>query len=97
MAAKPGIFRFDPAQCERRAMGGIFIHMMSDDDVRIIIRRSRRFLLRLPRIAGRKGPRGGAFLLPEASSAASIKRNLLTPCGGLWSRPGQVAFGPHNQ
>jgi hypothetical protein len=96
MAAKPGIFRFDPAQCERRAMGGIFIDMMSDDDVRIIIRRSRRFLLRLPRIAGRRTARRG-ILLPEASSAASIKRNLLTPCGGLWSRPGQVAFGPHNQ
>jgi len=39
---------FDPAQYERSQKGGMSIQMMLDDDVRII-RRSRRFLLRLPR------------------------------------------------
>jgi hypothetical protein len=41
--------------------------MMSDDDVRII-RRSRRFLLRLPRHRWSCRPRCGAFLLLPANS-----------------------------
>jgi hypothetical protein len=41
--------------------------MMPDDDVGIIIRRSRRFLLRLPRYRWSQRPRCGAFLLMPAN------------------------------
>jgi hypothetical protein len=43
------------------------IYMMPDDDVGIIIRRSRRFLLRLPRHRWSQSPRCGAFLLVPAN------------------------------
>ena len=49
----------------------MLIHMMPDDDVGIIIRRSRRFLLRLPRHRWSQRPRCGAFLLMNESQNSS--------------------------
>src|SRR5437667_3096236 len=62
--------RLDPGQCERIQKSGMSIYMMSDDDV-CIIRRSRRFLLRLPRHRWSYRPRCGAFLLLPANSKSA--------------------------